>query len=564
MKTDLEIARAARLKPVTQIAKDLGIPAKYLEPYGEYKAKISLDIMRHLSAGRRSGYIVVTGITPTHLGEGKTVTTIGLSMALNRLGAKSCACIRQPSLGPFFGIKGGGVGGGYSQVLPMEDINVHFTGDIHAVGQAHNLCASFLDNHLYRGNKLNIDKDKIFWKRVVDVNDRSLRNIRIALGGNEEGTERDTGFDITAASEVMAILALAESVPDLRRRIARIVVALSRDRKAITAEDLRCAGAMALVLKEAIKPNIVQTIENTPCFIHAGPFANITHGNSSILADRIALALSDFVVTESGFGADCGMEKFVNIKCRQSGLKPTCAVLVCSIRALKIHSGMFKMAPGRPLHRDIIKENLHALEIGCVNLIKQIENSMLYGAPCVVAINRFSTDSDKEVEMVRKAALKAGAFDCVASELHRYGSRGGLVLARSVMNASKARSRFRFLYTPEMPTKVKIEMIAKHVYGAKGVHFEKAAEDNIALYKKLGYEKLPVCMAKTHLSLSHDPNLKGRPDDFILPIRDIKPSIGAGFLYALCGKMLTMPSLPTHPAGENIDIDVKGNLRYVH
>jgi len=564
MKSDIEIAQDARLKPITQIAAKLGIHRKYLELYGEYKAKVSLDLVKTKNTKPKAKYIVVTGITPTHLGEGKTVTTIGLSMALNRIGKKSAACIRQPSIGPFFGIKGGGLGGGYSQVLPMEDINLHLTGDIHAVSQAHNLCAAFLDNHLYRNNKLNIDVKKIFWRRVVDVNDRSLRNVRIGLGGGESGVERDTGFDITAASELMAVLALTESVANLREMVGRIVVALTKDGRAVTAEDLKVAGSMALLLKDAIKPNLAQTIENTPCLIHTGPFANITHGNSSVLADRIALRLCDFVVTESGFGADCGLEKFVNIKCRYSGLKPGAIVLVASIRALKVHSGMYKTAVGKPLSRDLVRENPDAVEHGCANLEKQIENARFYGVPCIVAINRFATDTDREVGIARSRALEAGAFDCVTSDLYRYGSRGGISLARSCLDACKTKSKFSLLYPSGISIKDKIERIAKAVYGAKAVHYEAAAEENIALYNRLGFSNLPICMAKTHLSLSHDPAVKGAPRNFVLPIRELKPSIGAGFLYALCGKILTMPSLPTHPEGERIDIDAKGRMRYVH
>ena len=563
MKSDVQIAREAKLKPISSIAVTLGIPSKYTECYGYHKAKVSIDILKALRLRKKAKYIVVTGITPTHLGEGKTVTTVGLSMALSRAGGSSCACLRQPSMGPFFGVKGGGVGGGYSQVAPEDDINLHLTGDIHAVAQAHNLAASFLDNHLYRGNRLNIDPAKVYWRRVVDVNDRSLRNIRIGLGGGESGVERDTGFDITAASEIMAILALTESIPDLRKRLGRIILALTKSGRPVTCDDIKVAGSMAAILTDAINPNLVQTIENTPAFIHTGPFANITHGNSSILADRIALSLCDYVVTEAGFGADCGLEKFVNIKCRTSGLRPSCAVLVASVRALKIHSGMFRMVVGKPLGREIFSENLDALEVGCANLEKQIENVRLYGIPCVVAINRFASDTAREVDLVRRKALEAGAFHCVPSEVYRYGSRGGMELAKAVIGACGAADKFDYLYPLDMPIEKKIETIARKVYGAKGVHFEKSAEDNIGLYKKLGFSKLPICMAKTHLSLSHDPKVKGSPRNFILPVRDVKPSIGAGFLYALCGKILTMPSLPSHPVGERIDIDAKGKLRYV-
>ncbi|MFA6321508.1 MAG: formate--tetrahydrofolate ligase [Candidatus Omnitrophota bacterium] len=562
MKSDVQIASQAKLKPISSIAASLGIPNKYIEAYGDHKAKVNIDILKGLKQRKTAKYIVVTGITPTHLGEGKTVTTVGLSMALNRLKKKACACLRQPSMGPFFGVKGGGVGGGYSQVAPEDDINLHLTGDIHAVTQAHNLAASFLDNHLYRGNKLGIALDKIYWRRVMDVNDRSLRNIRIALGGGESGVERDTGFDITAASEIMAILALSESIPDLRRRLGRIIVALDKHGKGVTCDDLKVAGSMAAILTDAINPNLVQTIENTPAFIHTGPFANITHGNSSILADRIALGLCDYVVTESGFGADCGLEKFVNIKCRASGLRPSCAVLVASVRALKIHSGMLKMVVGKPLGKELSVENLDALEVGLPNLEKQIENVRLYGIPCVVSINRFATDTDREIELIRRKALEAGALICVVSEVHRRGSAGGLELAQAVVDACGANGKFNYLYPLDMTIEKKIETIATKVYGAKGVHFEKAAEDNMKLYKKLGFSDLPICMAKTHLSLSHDPKAKGSPRNFILPVRDVKPSVGAGFLYALCGKILTMPSLPSNPVGERIDIDSKGRLKY--
>jgi formate--tetrahydrofolate ligase len=562
MNYDNQIAHKAKLKPIGKIAESMGLSAKYLELYGNYKAKVSFDALAKVKKNPKARYVVVTGITPTHMGEGKTVTTIGLSMALNKAGRKAVACIRQPSLGPFFGIKGGGIGGGRSQVLP-EDINMHLTGDIHAVGQAHNLCASFLDNHLFRGNKLNIDPDKIFWRRVIDVNDRPLRNVMIAVGGGANGVERHTGFDITAASEIMAILALAENLDDLRKRIGRIVVAFTRHGKPVTTEDLKVAGAMAAILKDALKPNLVQTIENTPCFVHTGPFANITHGNSSVIADKTALWLSDYVVTESGFGADCGLEKFINIKCRASGLKPDVVVLVASIRALKIHSGRFKMTAGKPLDVHLSKESVEAVEVGCSNLAKQIENARLYGTICIVAVNRFPTDKPNEIAAVRRCALEHGAFDCVVSDMYRYGSKGGVDLAKAVMIAAQARPRFSFLYTPEMPTKEKITTIAKRVYGAKNVHFEKAAEDHIAAYTRLGYGNLPVCMAKTHLSLSHDPLLKGAPLDFTLPVRDVRPSIGAGFLYVLCGKIQTMPSLPSKPAGESVDIDSKGRLRYV-
>ncbi|MDD5136992.1 MAG: formate--tetrahydrofolate ligase [Candidatus Omnitrophica bacterium] len=548
------------MKPITSVADKLGVPRKNLELFGDYKAKISLDILKR--PGSRNGkYVVVTGITPTHLGEGKTVTTIGLSMALNKLKKRCVACIRQPSIGPFFGVKGGGVGGGKSLVLPEEDINLHLTGDIHAVSQAHNLCASFIDNHLYRGNLLNIDIERIYWRRVVDVNDRALRRVMVSLGGGDHGVERQTGFDITAASELMAILALSESFSDLRRRISKIIVALTKDGKPVTCEDLKVAGSMALLLRDAIKPNLVQTSEGTPCIIHTGPFANITHGNSSIIADRVGLKLADFVVTESGFGADCGLEKFVDIKCRQSALKPDVVVLVASIRALKIHSGIFKMTVGRPLDKEIKRENLKAVELGSSNLKKQIENSIIYDVPCVVAINRFKTDPDNEIALVKKIAVKAGALFCVVSDVFAKGSGGGADLARAVIKAAKVKSSFKFLYSPAASIKEKMERIARTIYGAKAVSYEPLAQANVEIYEKLGLGKLPVCVAKTHLSLSHDPALKGAPKDFVLPVREIRPSVGAGFLYALCGKILTMPSLPSHPVGECIDVDAKGRTK---
>jgi formate--tetrahydrofolate ligase len=560
MKTDLEIAQKAKLRPIHLIARGLGIPRKYLELYGDYKAKVSLDILKKIKPRKKGKYIVVSAITPTPLGEGKTVTTIGLSMALNRIGKKAAGCIRQPSLGPVFGIKGGAAGGGYSQVVPMEDFNLHFTGDVHAVGLAHNLCAAFLDNHLFRQNKLNIDLNKIFWKRVVDLNDRSLRKVRIGFGGGENGVERDTGFDITVASELMAILALVTSPADLRKRISRVVLALTREGNPVTCEDLKVAGAMAVLLKDAIKPNLIQTLEHTPIFVHAGPFANIAHGNSSILADQIAIKLADFVVTEAGFGADCGAEKFFDIKCRYSGLRPDAAVLVCSVRALKMHSGEFNVVAGRPLDHGLLRENLPALEKGCANLEKQIENIRLFGIPCVVAINIFKTDAHKEIDLIKKIALKNGAFDCAQSRVWQYGSRGGVDLAQAVVKASRAKSNFKFLYALDLSIKDKIETIAKKIYGSCLVRYEPKACENIALYEGSGFGKLPICMAKTHLSLSHDPNLKGRPLDCVLPVREIRLSAGAGFLYALCGQIRTMPSLPSHPLGEKMDIDAKGRI----
>jgi formate--tetrahydrofolate ligase len=560
MLSDIAIASKARKEPIVNIAEKLKINKKYLIPYGDYIAKVDLGILDTIKNAKTGKYILVTALTPTPLGEGKTVTTIGLSMALNRLGKLTSTCIRQPSLGPVFGIKGGAAGGGYSQVLPMEDFNLHFTGDVHAVGLAHNLAAAFLDNCIFKGNRLNINPDTITWRRVVDVSDRSLRNVKIGLGSKDDGIPRDSGFDITVASEIMAILALSLDLNDLRKRLNQIVVAQTFGGLPITCQDLKVAGSMAVLLKDAIKPNLIQTIENTPCFVHAGPFANIAHGNNSILADRIALSLSEYVVTEAGFGADCGAEKFFDIKCRISGLVPDVAVIVCSIRALKAHSGRFKIVAGMPLDTCLEKEDLGAIEEGLCNLEKQIENVSIFGIPVLVAINRFTCDTDKEIEFVKKKAQEFGAFDCCSSEVWAKGSKGALQLAQSVMNAAGEKNNFRFLYPLDYSIKEKIETIATRIYGAKNVEYSALAEEKIKSYTEQGYGKLPICMAKTHLSLSHDPNLKGRPRDFTLPIRDIRASIGAGFLYPLCGEMKTMPGLPSHPVGENIDIDEKGNI----
>ncbi|HOX53893.1 MAG: formate--tetrahydrofolate ligase [Candidatus Omnitrophica bacterium] len=561
MLSDLEIAQKSKMVPIVKIARKLGLKESDLELFGKYKAKISLDVLKKLKDRPKVKYIDVTAITPTPLGEGKTVTTIGLAMALNHIGKKSIACIRQPSLGPVFGIKGGAAGGGYSQVLPMEDFNLHFTGDVHAVGIAHNLAAAFLDNHIAKGNKLNINPDTISWKRVVDVSDRALRHVQVGLGGKDNGVPRETGFDITVASEVMAILALAEDLKDLRKRIGRIVLAEDKNGKPITAEDLKVAGAMTVLLADAIRPNLIQTLENTACIVHAGPFANIAHGNSSIIADKIAFKLADYVVTESGFGADCGAEKFMDIKCRVSELKPNCVVIVCSMRALKMHSGKFQVVAGKPLDKALVSENLEAIEQGACNLEKQIQNMKLFGVPVVVAINVFETDTEKEIELVKKIAIKAGADDCVVSRVWAQGSKGGADLAKAVAKACDKTSKFNFLYSLDMSIKDKIKTIATKIYGAKDVEYSPEAEAKIEKFTKLGYDKLPICMAKTHLSLSHDPALKGRPRDFILPIRDIRPSVGAGFLYPLCGLMQTMPGLPSHPAGEAIDIDENGKIR---
>jgi formate--tetrahydrofolate ligase len=561
VKSDIEIAQAAEMKHIMEIAESIGLSEKHLELYGNYKAKVSLDVIEDFKDRPDAKYVDVTAITPTPLGEGKTVTTIGLAMALNRIGKKTVTCIRQPSLGPVFGIKGGAAGGGYSQVLPMEDFNLHLTGDNHAVSIAHNLLAAFLDTHIMKGNDLNIDPFSITLNRVVDVSDRALRNIIIGLGGEANGIPRETGYDITVASEVMAILALTTGLKDLRKRLARIVIGSTYDGKPVTAEDLKVAGAMTVLLKDAIKPNLLQTIEHTPCFVHAGPFANIAHGNSSVLADQVAIKLGDFVVTESGFGADCGAEKFMNIKCRNSGLKPDAVVIVATVRALKMHGGGFEFVPGKGVDRDLMeKENIEAVSKGCENLEKMIENMKLFGVPVVVALNHFESDTDKEMDVIREKALEAGAEDAVLSKVWLEGGRGGIELAEAVAKAAEKPSEFKFLYPLDWPIKKKIETIAKEIYGADGVDYSKEADKKIEIYTKQGFDKLPICMAKTHLSLSHDPDLKGRPTGFTVPIRDVRASVGAGFLYPLLGQMRTMPGLPKEPAGNKVDIDENGNI----
>jgi len=560
MLSDLEIAQKSKMLLIDEIAEKAGIDAKFLEPYGRYKAKVSLDILPGLEKIKTGKYIDVTAITPTPLGEGKTVTTIGLSQSIGKLGKSVCTCIRQPSLGPVFGIKGGAAGGGYSQVIPMEDFNLHLTGDVHAVGLAHNLLSAFVDNSLLKKNPFDMDPLSITWRRVLDVSDRSLRNIVIGLGGKENGIPRETGFDITVASEVMAILALTDGLSDLRKRLGNIIVAESKKKMPITAEDLKAAGSMAVLMRDAIKPTLMQTLEHTPVFVHAGPFANIAHGNSSIIADRIALKLADYVVTESGFGADCGMEKFMNIKCRYSGLKPDCVVIVCTGRALKMHSGKFKVVPGRPLDKGLIAENIPALTEGSCNLVKHIENAKLFGIPVVVAVNRFTTDTDKEIETLKEIAMKAGADDVAMSDVWAKGGEGGIDLAEKVVKNCEKTHDFKLLYPDGWSLKQKIETIAEKIYGAGKVEYAGLAEEKIATYTKWGFEHLPICMAKTHLSLSHDPNLKGRPDGFKLPIRDIRLSAGAGFLYPLCGEMRTMPGLPSVPAGTKVDIDSEGKV----
>jgi formyltetrahydrofolate synthetase len=558
--SDLEIAQKAKLKPIMEISSEMGLPEEFIEPYGKYKAKVDLGILDQIKDRPSGKYIDVTAITPTPLGEGKTVTTVGLSLGLNHIGKNVITCIRQPSLGPVFGIKGGAAGGGYSQVVPMEDFNLHLTGDVHAVTVAHNLCAAFLDNAVYRNNRLNIDPTTIMLNRVVEVNDGALRDVVIGLGQKNNAIPRESGFDISVASEVMAILGLSKSLKDMRERIGRMVVAYTNDGKPVTTEDLGVAGSMTVLMKDALKPTLMQTLDHTPAFVHAGPFANIAHGNSSIVADMIALKLGDYVVTESGFGADMGMEKFFNIKCRISGLVPNAVVLVATIRALKMHSGDFKVAAGKPLDSKMLQENVDAVERGCCNLVKHIENVKLFGIPVVVAVNKFTTDADSEVNAVRELALEAGADSVATSDVWANGGKGGAELAEAVVEACEKPSEFKFLYPDDASIKEKIHAIATKVYGAKDVSYESAAKKKLKIFKKLGYTKLPICMAKTHRSLSHVPTWVGVPKDYTLPIRDIRASVGAGFLYPLCGEMSTMPTLPTRPAGEKIDIDEDGNV----
>ncbi|MFO1541028.1 MAG: formate--tetrahydrofolate ligase [Chloroflexota bacterium] len=559
MPSSLEIAQNARLRPVLEIAEEIGIEPGELELYGPYKAKVRLEILQRL-AGRPNGReIVVTAITPTPLGEGKTTTTVGLTQALNRIGVRAAATLRQPSLGPVFGIKGGGAGGGYSQIVPMEDINLHFTGDLHAVAAAHNTGAAFLDNHLLRGNELGIDPATIRWPRVVDVNDRVLRRVLVGIGETED--TRETEFHITAASEVMAILALATDLADMRARIGRVIVGETRDGRPVTLEDLRVAGAMAVVMRDAIKPNLAQTLEGGPAFIHAGPFANIAHGNSSVVADRVALKLMDAVVTEGGFGSDMGFQKFVDIKCRMSGLRPSAAVIVTTIRALKMHGGAGKVVAGKPLDEAIRREDPEAVRRGAENLEAHLAIAAQYGIPAVVAVNAFPDDRDSEVEVIREVALRAGARDAIVARHFAVGGAGAEELARAVWAVAQADAPdFRFLDRPDATLRDRIEAIASCIYGADGVDYAPEAERALDAIGRLGYGAVPVCMAKTQSSISHDPALKGRPRGFRLPIRDARLFAGAGFVTAYCGDMRTMPGLPTHPNGEGVDLDADGRI----
>ncbi|MCL5780509.1 MAG: formate--tetrahydrofolate ligase [Firmicutes bacterium] len=556
--SDLEIAQAHKMIPITEIAGSIGLGEDDIDLYGKYKAKINLDVLRKFNDKPLGKLIDITAITPTPLGEGKTVTTIGLTQGLGKIGKQVITTLRQPSMGPVFGIKGGAAGGGYAQVVPMEDINIHFTGDIHAVEAANNLLSAMIDTSILLGNPLNIDPMTVMWNRVLDTNDRALRDIVIGLGGKENGYPRQTGFDMAVASEVMAILALAENLHDLRRRLGRIIVAYTYDGKPVTAEDLKAAGAMTVMMKEALKPNLVQTLEGQACIMHAGPFANIAHGNNSVLADKIALRLADYVVTESGFGSDLGMEKFMNIKCRQSGLRPSCVVITCTIRALKMHGGLGNVVAGKPLPEELTRENLPALAKGCANLAHHIQVASYFGVPVVVSINRFTPDTDAEVALVREKAMEAGALGAYPITVWADGGEGAVELAEAVVAACEKPADFQLLYPDSISIKEKIEILATRVYNADGVVYEPLAERKIKQFEDLGLGHLPICMAKTHLSISHDPSMKGRPGNYIFPIRDIRASVGAGFLYPLAGAMRTMPGLGSKPAAHNVDIDEYG------
>lgn len=561
MLSSLEIAQNAKLKHIHEIAEQMGLGPDDLDIYGTpYVAKLRLEALDKLRDRPNGKYVVVTAITPTPLGEGKTTTLVGLGQAMQHIGKRGIIALRQPSQGPTFGIKGGAAGGGYAQVVPMETFNLHLTGDIHAVTAANNLLAAMIDNRLMR-NDLDIDPDTITWRRVMDVNDRALRKIIVGLGGRSTGgVPRETGFDISVASEVMAILALTTSLEDMRERFGRIVVGMTRDKKPVTAEQIGAAGAMTVLMRDALRPNLLQTIENTPAFVHAGPFANIAHGNSSILADMFAIKCGDFLLTEAGFGADIGAEKFFNIKCRYSGLKPSAAVLVVTVRALKSHSGRYRVVAGKKLPPEMLELNVRDVEEGGANMIKQIENLRHHGVTPVVAINVFEGDHPEEIEAIQRMAVEAGALGASVSRHFTQGGKGVIELAEMVVTASEQDNKFNFLYELDQPIKKKIETIAQKIYGADGVSFEALAERQIKDYEANGFGNLPICMAKTHLSLTHDPLRKGAPKGFTLPIREVRASVGAGFIYPLVGEMMTMPGLAEHPAAEKIDIDEDGNI----
>ncbi|MBE0489519.1 MAG: formate--tetrahydrofolate ligase [Halomonas sp.] len=561
--SNLEIARQARLWPIEEIAHRLTLPGETVEPYGRGIAKLDLSVLETLDERPRGRYVVVTSMTPTPPGEGKTTTAIGLVQGLQRLGHRACVALRQPSMGPTLGLKGGATGGGYSQVLPMERINLHLTGDIHAVGAAHNLLAAMVDNHLHHGLAPALDPREIRWQRVVDLNDRALRHLVLGLGGRGDGVTRQGGFEITAASEVMAVLALADSLMDLRRRLGRLIVGLDRDGEPVTAEQIGAAGAMTVLLREAIKPNLLQTLEHAPALIHAGPFGNIAHGNSSIVADRIGLHAADFLVTEAGFGADMGAERFFNIKCRASGLVPDAAVLVVTVRALKYHSGRHRVVPGRPLPESLATEAPEEVLAGGANLLKQIDNVRAHGLSPVVAINAFPGDHESEVAAIRELCGSAGVRVALSRHVQD-GGEGALALAEALLEAieeSQADDRqgFHFLYPAEMALAEKIECIATRVYGAEGVDFAPGTREQLGAWQAGGYGELPVCIAKTHMSLSSDPGRLGAPTGWRLPVREVRLSAGAGFVYALCGDIRTLPGLGPSPAATRLDIDEDGN-----
>ena len=551
-KSDIEIAQETVMQPITEVAKTAGVDEKYLEQYGKYKAKVDYNILRDMADKPNGKLILVTAINPTPAGEGKTTTTVGLADGMRRIGKNVLVALREPSLGPVFGVKGGAAGGGYAQVVPMEDINLHFTGDFHAIGAANNLLAAMLDNHIYQGNALNIDPRQIVWRRCVDMNDRQLRFVVDGLGGKTNGMPREDGYDITVASEVMAVLCLASDVNDLKERLARLVVAYTRDGKPVTAGDLHAQGAMAALLKDALKPNLVQTLEHTPAFVHGGPFANIAHGCNSVTATKVALKLSDYTVTEAGFGADLGAEKFLDIKCRMAGLKPSCVVLVATARALKYNGGVPKAETG--------KENLEALEKGLPNLLQHVSNiTNVYKLPCVVAINRFPTDTEAELKLIEDKCRELGV-NVALSEVWGKGGEGGIELAKEVIRLCEQPNDFTFSYELDLPIKEKIEAIVKKIYHGDGVTFTANAEKQIKTLTELGYDKMPICMAKTQYSFSDDQTKLGAPRAFTVTVRNVKVSAGAGFLVALTGEIMTMPGLPKVPAAERIDVDETGKI----
>jgi formate--tetrahydrofolate ligase len=559
MPTALEIARQATLKPITEIAEGIGIPPWLVEQHGEHVAKIDLTAIEELQDRPKAKYVVVTAITPTPLGEGKTTTTIGLGMAFRHIGRTATIAIRQASMGPTFGIKGGAAGGGYSQAVPFELLNLHLTGDMHAVTAAHNQIAAMVDNSLYRDNEFGLDLNQITWKRVLDVNDRALRNIVIGLGAAGDGVPRQAGFDITAASEVMAVLALARDLKDLRARLGRIVVGYTKSGEPVTAEQLKAAGAAAVIMREALKPNLLQTLENTPVFVHAGPFGNIAHGNSSVVADLIGIHTGDFLVTEAGFGADMGAERFFNIKCRVSGLAPDAAVVVATVRALKSHSGKYRVVAGRPLPDGMLAENPEDVLLGAANLRKQLENIRAHGIEPVVAINAMPSDFASERAAIAEVAASMGVRSAVGTHFAD-GGRGAAEIAEAVAEAASQPADFRFLYPAEASLREKIEAIATKIYGADGVDYAPLADRQLDGYERNGFGSLPVCIAKTQYSLSHDPSLKGAPTGFRLPVREVRASVGAGFIYPICGDMRTMPGLAGNPAAASIDLDDDGNI----